>query len=98
MLSSSSRFGGNLQRLARQFQGVRQSFAILRSVEPAAGSRGVRQGDDRNALVLEAAADAGGQVGAPEQGAQRQSADRHDQARAQQPELLLPPEAAELPL
>src|SRR3954452_15096901 len=70
--------------------------AVRGDIWPAARTRWVRKRDDGNAVALEPAADALGQLGPAEQPRQREPADRDDQLRPQQLELPVPPELAEI--
>src|SRR5437870_5990102 len=69
---------------------------MLRCVQPGARAGRMRQRDRRDAVELVQAADAVDQAPAAEHSLDRKAADGHDERRAQDPELPLPPERAEL--
>lgn len=77
-------------------KGAVEAPAIGRDVWPAARTGGMGERDERDAVQLVALADGLGQRGRSEDRAQREAADRHDQARPQELELPVVPERAQL--
>jgi hypothetical protein len=74
-----------------------QAHLVRGDIRPAARARRVGEWNDRDALELVTAADAVGQApGQTEEPLQREAADRDDEARAEQLELPVAPELAEL--
>src|SRR5207247_6489640 len=73
-----------------------EAFAVRGQVRPAACAGGMGEWDDRNPVELVAKADALGELREAEQAAERETADGHDHPWAEQFELPVPPELAEL--
>src|SRR5207302_4502493 len=84
------------QLVAHQGRSARGQVSVCRVIEPAARARGMWQRNHRRAVLLVAAADARREAAQSEQTLDRESADRDDQPRAQDRELPLSPEGAQL--